>query len=61
MGEQLDKLNKVVEETDAPYLLKLYSKMIEYRDYIIKQGYDEDFPNLASTLVDELNKFMEEK
>jgi hypothetical protein len=60
MGEQLDKLNKVVPEEDANILLKLYTKMIEYRDYIVKQGYDENFYNLATTLIDEIDNFMEE-
>lgn len=60
MGEQLDKLNKVVPEEDANILLKLYTKMIEYKDYIVKQGYDENFHNLAATLIDEIDNFMEE-
>ena len=59
--EQKDKLYNVVDEKHASTLLKLYSKVIEYTEYLNKQGYDDDFNQIASTLVDELNNFMEEK
>lgn len=60
MGENLEKLVKVVQEEHAKSLLKLYTKIIEYKDYLEKQGYEDNFNNLAETLAEEINLLLEE-
>ena len=58
---ELEKLTTIVQEYDAKSLLKLYSKIVEYKDFLTKQGYDEDFNSLTKSLVDSINEVMEVK
>ena len=58
---ELEKLTTIVQEDDAKSLLKLYSKIVEYKDFLTKQGYDEDFNSLTKSLVDSINEVMEVK
>ena len=58
---ELEKLTNIVQEDDAKSLLKLYSKLIEYKEFMTKQGYDEDFNSLAKSLIESIDIVMEVK
>ena len=55
----LEKLIKVVHEEHARSLLKLYTKIIEYKEFLEKQGYDGDVNELIAALIDSINNIME--
>lgn len=57
----LEKLTNVVDEDHASSLLKLYSKIVEYKDFLNKQGYDDDVNQVIDALVDSINEVMEEE
>ena len=58
---ELEKLTTIVQEDDAKSLLKLYSKLIEYKEYLVNQGYDEDFKSLTKSLIESIDIVMEVK
>lgn len=57
----LEKLVNIVQEEHAKSVIKLYSKLVEYKDFTNKQGYDDDFNQIVEALIDSLNEVMEEK
>lgn len=57
----IEKLVNIVTEENAKYLTKLYSKLIEYNEYLNTSGYEDGFKDIVLVLIDEIDNLMEEK
>ena len=57
----LEKLTNVVNEDHASSLLKLYSKIVKYKDFLTEQGYDDDVNQIIDALVNSIDEVMEEE